>query len=268
MSYIKPVVGGWISDDFSEHVARKSVNPGVDLAVAVGTNVLAPGAGVIKVADVDPGGAAGRYIVIFHDNGDSSDLLHLSSLLVKVGQRVTQGQHIAESGGSANGSNSGVGAHLHWTLRVGRQVATLSNAGNVDPMKHVGSGNLWDDTKSVQTRLNVWLAFWKLPLLVVDGVYGAKSRAAIVEAQKRLGLVADGKVGPATWAAISKNPAPVVAPPVVAPPVVTPPVVTPPVVAPPVVTPPVEDVAPGWFMAFLRVIVEAITKFLTTRPKE
>lgn len=233
MSYIRPVASGPITDDFGEHVARGSKNPGVDYAVPVGTNVVAPEAGTIAKIDTDTGGAAGRWIVIYHPDGKSSDLLHLSKVLVTVGQNVTKGQHIAESGGSANGKENGVGAHLHWTLRT-RQTTTLANVGNVDGEKFVTAAGYFD-TRAVQTRLNVWLKHWGLPTIAVDGAYGPKSRAAITEAQKRFGLVQDGKMGPKTWEKISQSP--VIPPPVVTPPKPEPPVVTPPAPQPPVVAP-------------------------------
>jgi peptidoglycan hydrolase-like protein with peptidoglycan-binding domain len=38
--------------------------------------------------------------------------------------------------------------------------------------------------------------------LVVDGVFGPKTEAAVKDFQKGAGLVVDGKVGPLTWAAL------------------------------------------------------------------
>lgn len=232
-AFIRPVQGP-ISSSFNDHRARKppSVNPGTDYAVGKGTPVLAPAAGKIAAVrkTVAGSGAAGRYVIIFHNDGKSSDLLHLSRVDVNVGDRVSQGQQVGLSGGSANGSENGVGAHVHWTLRT-QQVTWLGNAGNVDPESHVVR-QPWSDYKAVQTRLNVWLKHWSLPLLAVDGIFGPKSRGALMEFQKRMGLVVDGKLGPASWAAMSKNPV-VTLPPAPA----TPPPATP--------VPPVEEPAPA-----------------------
>jgi len=136
--FIRPIAGSPpISDDFGEHVARGSVNPGTDYAVGKGTAIRAPADGVVKVADNNTGGAGGRVIVIYFDNGWSADFLHLNSLAVGLNQRVSQGQEIAKSGASAYGSENGRGAHLHFSLR-NRQSSSLNGAGNVDPELHYG----------------------------------------------------------------------------------------------------------------------------------
>lgn len=38
--------------------------------------------------------------------------------------------------------------------------------------------------------------------LVVDGIFGAKTKAAVIDFQSKNGLVADGIIGPKTWAAL------------------------------------------------------------------
>jgi hypothetical protein len=55
------------------------------------------------------------------------------------------------------------------------------------------------DAAVVQTRLN---ALGASPSLVVDGLFGPKSTAAVVAFQRSHGLVPDGIVGPATLAAL------------------------------------------------------------------
>lgn len=59
----------------------------------------------------------------------------------------------------------------------------------------------------LQTRLNLWLLdnpSIRLPLLVVDGIFGPKTRQAVITFQKTLRLLVDGIVGPQTWGALLK----------------------------------------------------------------
>ena len=54
------------------------------------------------------------------------------------------------------------------------------------------------ETKTVQTKLKRWGYYTG----AVDGIYGPKTRAAVISFQRKNGLVADGIVGPKTAAAI------------------------------------------------------------------
>lgn len=216
--FVRPLAGSpSISRSFARHVEQKSVNPGVDYAVGTGTPVHAPASGVIQVDDDNPGGAAGISVVIYHDNGWSSDLLHLSRNVVVAGQRVAQGQLVGYSGNTG----ASTGPHLHWSLRP-KHISYYANVGNVDGESKIGPANPWTDHHEIQRRLNAWAAYDGATLLVVDGVLGRASKARILDFQQRRGLVDDGKVGQATWGVLIQNP-PVPTPPVVPePPVVVP----------------------------------------------
>lgn len=65
---------------------------GTDLAAPVGTPVQAIGSGVIVRAGWR--GEDGRMVEIRHPNGYQTFYLHLSRILVHVGEHVAQGQHI------------------------------------------------------------------------------------------------------------------------------------------------------------------------------
>lgn len=193
---VRPVTQGAISNTFAQHRARRSVNPGVDFAVAVGTPVLSPKAG--RVAQSKNGnGPAGNFITIYHDDGTSSDLLHLSRRDVSAGARVQAGQQVGLSGRSGN-----VDPHLHWTLRT-QQVTSLSNAGNIDPLTTLGTSSPFSQvTKDRQHFLTS--RGWQL---TIDGIEGPATRQAYGEYQTYLrsrgwyaGAV-DGIWGPGTQAA-------------------------------------------------------------------
>ena len=63
-----------------------------------------------------------------------------------------------------------------------------------EPTVNIKSGSRGEGAKWVQWHLQKTVA----PEIVVDGVFGAKSKAATIEFQKTYGLDADGIVGKAT----------------------------------------------------------------------
>jgi murein DD-endopeptidase MepM/ murein hydrolase activator NlpD len=127
--FIRPVKSKKISDNFADHIKRGSVNPGVDYAVAIGTDVFAVADGVVDGTTVTYDGAGGRMIWLNCD-GWLVDYLHLSRIFVKKGEKVTRGQVIGKSGASGKGSLKGYGAHLHLSIRKGRK--HVQGKGNKD----------------------------------------------------------------------------------------------------------------------------------------
>ncbi|MDQ7732608.1 peptidoglycan DD-metalloendopeptidase family protein [Halomonas sp. SpR1] len=91
---------------------RISPHNGTDFAMPIGTPVTAPANGVVE--RVSNHHAAGRYIVIRHDNGYRTRYLHLSRPLVTQGERVTMGERIALSGNTGRST----GPHLHYEVIV------------------------------------------------------------------------------------------------------------------------------------------------------
>lgn len=85
---------------------------GTDFAMPIGTPITAPANGVVE--RVSNHHAAGRYVVIRHDNGYRTRYLHLSRPLVKQGDIVTMGERIALSGNTG----SSTGPHLHYEVIV------------------------------------------------------------------------------------------------------------------------------------------------------
>ncbi|MCA8863891.1 MULTISPECIES: peptidoglycan DD-metalloendopeptidase family protein [unclassified Halomonas] len=91
---------------------RISPHNGTDFAMPIGTPVTAPANGVVE--RVSNHHAAGRYIVVRHDNGYRTRYLHLSRPLVTQGERVTMGERIALSGNTGRST----GPHLHYEVIV------------------------------------------------------------------------------------------------------------------------------------------------------
>ena len=117
--FIKPV-DGKVTSDFGyreKPVSGATVNhSGIDIGVSSGTPVKAVAAGTVIAAN---GGMRGYGNGIFIDHGKIngkrvvSEYGHLSCFLVRVGDKVRQGQIIAKSGNSGISS----GPHLHITIR-------------------------------------------------------------------------------------------------------------------------------------------------------
>lgn len=86
---------------------------GVDIAAPVGTLVVAPADGVVTLAYPDMFYSGGT-LIIDHGHQLSSSFLHLHKILVKEGDRVKQGDPIAEIGATGRVT----GAHLDWRMNL------------------------------------------------------------------------------------------------------------------------------------------------------
>lgn len=89
----------------------KTPHFGVDIAKPVGTLVKAPVGGVVTLVHPDMF-LSGGTLIIDHGHGLSSTFIHLSKILVKEGDKITQGQEIALVGQTGRAS----GPHLHWAM--------------------------------------------------------------------------------------------------------------------------------------------------------
>lgn len=117
-----PLPGRWqwplkeveISSSYGERGGK--FHQGVDLRAKIGTPVLAAASGeVVYVGSKIRG--YGRMVVLKHESGFYTVYAHHSKNLVKMGNRVQQGQVIAYSGKTGRT----FGAHLHFELRRGAQ---------------------------------------------------------------------------------------------------------------------------------------------------
>ena len=101
----------------------RKMHTGIDQAAPIGTDIHASAKGVVKsvTGTANDRKGYGLMVTLKHDNGYETRYPHLSKALVKVGQSVEKGQHIAEMGSSG----SSTGSHLHFEV--------LMNGKRVDP---------------------------------------------------------------------------------------------------------------------------------------
>ena len=126
-TYIKPLAGGRLTSGFGRRVApvrgASTNHRGVDWATPVGTPIVASSGGI--VAKAGWGSGYGYVVYINHPDGRQTRYGHLSRILVKTGQSVSQGQRIALSGNTGISS----GPHLHFEI--------LINGVQVNPLRHL-----------------------------------------------------------------------------------------------------------------------------------
>lgn len=116
-TYIKPISGGRLSSGFGARSAptkgASTNHKGVDWAVPIGTSVVASNAGTVSFAGWASG--YGYAVYINHADGRQTRYGHLSKVLVKTGQSVSQGERIALSGNTGRST----GPHVHFEIRIG-----------------------------------------------------------------------------------------------------------------------------------------------------
>ena len=105
-----PITGVYGSQRILNGQARQP-HFGIDIAVPAGTPVAAPAAGVVSYVNNDMYFSGGT-LVLDHGHYLSSSFLHLEKILVKVGDRLEQGQTIALVGATGRVT----GAHLDWRM--------------------------------------------------------------------------------------------------------------------------------------------------------
>nr|VFK19798.1 MAG: Murein DD-endopeptidase MepM and murein hydrolase activator NlpD, contain LysM domain [Candidatus Kentron sp. LPFa] len=86
---------------------------GIDIAAPKGTPVRAPASGIATLTHPDMFYSGGT-LILDHGHGLSSSFLHLERILVEEGDRVRQGDIIAEVGATGRVT----GAHLDWRINL------------------------------------------------------------------------------------------------------------------------------------------------------
>jgi murein DD-endopeptidase MepM/ murein hydrolase activator NlpD len=108
---------------------------GLDIAAPTGDPVFAPAGGIVTLAYGDMYFSGGT-LILDHGQGLSSTFLHLSEILVEVGDIVSQGDLIARIGATGRAS----GPHLDWRMNwLNRRVdPRLLVKGDPTPLKPAG----------------------------------------------------------------------------------------------------------------------------------
>jgi murein DD-endopeptidase MepM/ murein hydrolase activator NlpD len=99
------------------------MHEGIDIGCAFGAPNRAAASGTVIHAGWL--GGYGNLVVVDHGNGLSTAYAHASSIVVGVGQSVSQGQTVSLVGSTGNSS----GPHLHFEVRV--------NGNAVDPLLYL-----------------------------------------------------------------------------------------------------------------------------------
>jgi murein DD-endopeptidase MepM/ murein hydrolase activator NlpD len=102
------------------------MHAGIDIAADVGTPIVAAADGVVEFSGWNSGGY-GIMVEIRHADGSLTRYAHNNATLVKEGQKVKQGEQIAEMGSTGYST----GPHLHF------EVHAASDGGSVDPIAYL-----------------------------------------------------------------------------------------------------------------------------------
>lgn len=125
MSRMHPVLG------------ERRAHAGVDYRAPVGAPVVAVASGVVLSAGM--AGDAGRMVHLRHANGYETEYLHLSSIEVRAGMRVQQGDII----GKVGATGLATGPHLDYrVLQAGRFVNPLTVHHSMPPGDPVDAADL------------------------------------------------------------------------------------------------------------------------------
>lgn len=107
----KGVISGVFGSQRFYNGEPKNPHYGVDVAAPVGAAIVAPAAGIVRLAEPDMY-FEGGLVFIDHGQGVISIMMHMSRIDVKAGQRVAQGDPI----GAVGQTGRATGPHLHWAM--------------------------------------------------------------------------------------------------------------------------------------------------------
>lgn len=134
--FVRPSSGG-VSQGFGPASGANgyTFHNGVDFSGSVGSPIVAAAAGTVITAS--GGGPYGNHVMISHFlDGQvyTTVYAHMSSLSVRAGQTVSQGQQVGTLGSTGNST----GPHLHFELHVGGyQYSASSPLNAVNPLAYL-----------------------------------------------------------------------------------------------------------------------------------
>ena len=102
---------------------------GTDVRASYGTPIKAARGGTVMTSTYNS--SYGNYVVVLHDNGESTLYAHMSKRAVSEGATVTQGQTV----GYVGSTGSSTGNHLHYEIRV--------NGTRVDALNYYKGMTFW-----------------------------------------------------------------------------------------------------------------------------
>lgn len=127
---------GYVTQWYMDNESGDPKHPGIDMAVAEGSPVLATASGVIRFAGTDP--IYGLTVIIQHNDTLSALYGHNSKLLVTQGAPVMAGGRIALSGNTGKSS----APHLHYEIRA--------HGKPIDPEPFLGGAGVSPNSKFLE----------------------------------------------------------------------------------------------------------------------
>lgn len=95
-----------------EPCERTRIHYGYDIAIPVGTPIIAPAAGIVTLGDPDLYYEGGT-VFLDHGEGLVSVFMHMSEVQVEAGTHVEVGEQLGLSGNTGRTT----GPHLHWAVK-------------------------------------------------------------------------------------------------------------------------------------------------------
>lgn len=127
-----PITDGYfVSSKFGKRIlaGKASTHNGIDLAAPCGTNVVAAADGTVIYINEDSRNCTscgyGNHVIVEHKNGYRSVYGHLTSISVKMGQKLNSGEKV----GTVGNTGHSYGCHLHFEIRANEEF--------VDPMNYI-----------------------------------------------------------------------------------------------------------------------------------